>query len=110
MRAQRLIEARDATLLPGLVDAYFFIPKGQRAETLSALVALSGERPGDRYHDWVELVGRRENLVAKPGYLPFKAGLLARIDPRYRLPGHQAFWFGWYSFFPGAELYGALPR
>ena len=26
--------------------------------------------------------------------------------PLPRLPGHQAFWFGWHAFFPGAELYG----
>jgi hypothetical protein len=82
--ARRLIEAHDATLVPGLVDTYFFLPKNQRAEALSALAALTGERPGDRYHDWVELIGRRENLIAKPGYLPFKAELLARIDPRYQ--------------------------
>jgi Protein of unknown function (DUF3179) len=82
--AKRLIEARDPALVPGLVDAYFFMPRNQRAEALSVLEALTGERPGDRYHDWVELVGRRENLVPKPGYLPFKAELLARIDPRYR--------------------------
>lgn len=82
--AQRLIAARDAALVPGLVDVYFFLPRNQRAEALSALVALTGEQPGDRYHDWVELLGRRENLVAKSGYLPFKAALLARIDPRYQ--------------------------
>jgi Protein of unknown function (DUF3179) len=25
--------------------------------------------------------------------------------PLERIPGHQAFWFGWYSFFPESELY-----
>ncbi|HEX3553364.1 MAG TPA: DUF3179 domain-containing protein [Thermoanaerobaculia bacterium] len=81
--ARRLVESGDASLVPGLVDAYFFLPRNQRAEALAALVALSGERAGERYHDWVELLGRRPDLVARPGYLAWKAGLLARIDPRY---------------------------
>lgn len=81
---QALVEARDLSLLPGLVDAYFFLPRGQRAEALAALAALAGERPGDRYHDWVELVGRRQDLTPKPGYLAFKGELMARIDPRFK--------------------------
>jgi hypothetical protein len=79
----RLIELKDRSLAPGLVDLLFFLPVAQRAEALSALVALTGERAGDRYQDWVELIGRREDLAPKPGYLAFKAGLLARIDERY---------------------------
>jgi hypothetical protein len=81
---QALTRARDASFVPGLVDAYFFLPRGQRAEALAALVALAGERPGDRYHDWVELVGRRRDLAPKPGYLAFKGELMARIDPRFK--------------------------
>ncbi|MFL6236397.1 MAG: DUF3179 domain-containing protein [Thermoanaerobaculia bacterium] len=82
--ARALAEARDLSLVPGLVDAYFFLPKGQRADALATLSALTGERPGERYHDWVELVGRRRDLAPKPGYLAFKAELLARIDPRFK--------------------------
>jgi hypothetical protein len=82
--ARALAEAGDASLVPGLVDAYFFLPRGERADALAALVALTGERPGERYHDWVELVGRRQDLAPKPGYLAFKAGLLSRIDPRFK--------------------------
>jgi hypothetical protein len=82
--ARQLLEAGDASLVPGLVDAYFFLPRNQRAEALSVLAGLTGERAGDRYHDWVELLGRRPDLVARPGYLAWKAGLLARIDPAYR--------------------------
>src|SRR5206468_9057764 len=67
--ARALAAARDPSLVPGLVDAYFFLPRGQRAEALAALAALTGERPGERYHDWVELVGRRRDLAPKPGYL-----------------------------------------
>ncbi|HET6346796.1 MAG TPA: DUF3179 domain-containing (seleno)protein, partial [Myxococcota bacterium] len=81
--AKALTEARDLSLVPGLVDTYFFARKDQRSEALSALVALTGEKRGDRYHDWVELVGRREDLKPKPGYLAYKAELFSRIDPRY---------------------------
>lgn len=82
--ARRLAEAGDASLVPGLVDAFFFLPKNGRAEALEALSALSGERPGERYHDWVELVGRRQDLAPKPGYAEWKGELFSRIDPRYR--------------------------
>ncbi|MFY9823955.1 MAG: DUF3179 domain-containing (seleno)protein, partial [Thermoanaerobaculia bacterium] len=81
--ARRLLESGDASLVPGLVDAYFFLPREQRTEALSALVALTGEKAGDRYHDWAALLARRQDLAARPGYLAWKAGLLARIDPRY---------------------------
>lgn len=81
--SRALIEAGDASLVPGLVDTYFFLPKNGRAEALSALAALTGEKRGDRYFDWVELVGRREDLKPKPGYLAYKAELFSRIDARY---------------------------
>ncbi|MFP5284160.1 MAG: DUF3179 domain-containing (seleno)protein [Thermoanaerobaculia bacterium] len=82
--AKLLADSGDASLVPGLVDAYFFLPKTARAEALAALRALSGERGSDRYHDWVEMVGRREDLAPKPGYLEWKAELFSRIDPRYK--------------------------
>lgn len=81
--ARRLAEAGDASLVPGLVDAFFFLPKNGRAEALETLATLSGETAGERYHDWVELVGRRD-LAPKPGYAEWKAELFSRIDPRYR--------------------------
>lgn len=81
--ARGLRESGDASLVPGLVDAYFFLPRDQRAEALVVLAALTGEKAGDRYHDWAALLARRQDLVARPGYLAWKAGLLARIDRRY---------------------------
>ncbi|HTG36243.1 MAG TPA: DUF3179 domain-containing protein [Thermoanaerobaculia bacterium] len=81
--ARALAESRDPSLVPGLIDAYFFLPRGERAAALAALATLTGERPGERYHDWVELVERRQDLTAKPGYLKFKGELLARIDPGF---------------------------
>ncbi|HSG40467.1 MAG TPA: DUF3179 domain-containing protein, partial [Thermoanaerobaculia bacterium] len=82
--SRALIEAKDLSLVPGLVDAYFFLPKNRRAEAQSALAGLTGEKRSDRYHDWVELVGAREDIVPKPGYLAWKAELFSRIDPRYK--------------------------
>jgi hypothetical protein len=81
--ARRLAEAGDASLVPGLVDALFFSPRNRRAEVVSTLAALTGARRSERYHDWVDLVARREDLAAKDGYLGFKAELFSRIDPRY---------------------------
>jgi hypothetical protein len=84
--ADRLVEAADPSLLPGAVDALFFIPRVRRAQTYRVLRALSpeaGQRLGERYQDWVELVGRSE-VPPKAGYLAWKAELFAKIDPRYR--------------------------
>jgi uncharacterized protein DUF3179 len=82
--ARGLVEARDLSLVAGLVDTFFFLPKNQRAEALAALATLTGEKRSDRYHDWVEVVGRRGDLAPKAGYLAYKAELFARIDPRYK--------------------------
>jgi hypothetical protein len=75
-----------ADLVPGLVDALFFLPKARRAEAVAALETLTGEKPGNpgRYHDWVEVVARRTDLKPAPGYAAWKGELFARIDPRYR--------------------------
>ncbi len=71
-------------LVPGLVDLLFFLPKPRRAEAISALESLTRERPGERYHDWVEVVSRRTELRPRAGYAAWKGELFARIDPRYR--------------------------
>lgn len=77
-------------LVPGLVDVLFFLPKARRAEAVAALEAATGEKPGDRYHDWVEVVARRGDLEPAPGYAAWKGELFARIDPRYRAIFNQA--------------------
>lgn len=74
---------RHRDLVPGMVDAFFFTPKRQRGELISALEELTGERRTDSYHDWVEVVGSREELEPREGYLEWKVSLLERIDPRY---------------------------
>lgn len=82
--ARKLVAARDLSLVPPLVDALFFTPTAQRGPLLDVLRALTGENPGPRYYDWVELVGRRSDLRGGPEYAAWKASLLSRIDPGYR--------------------------
>lgn len=82
--ARALVQSGDTSLVPGLVDALFFLPWARRGEAIAALEALTRERAGDRYHDWVEVVSRRTELAPRDGYASWKGALLARIDPRYR--------------------------
>ncbi len=82
--ARKLGTARDLSLVPPMVDALFFTPAAQRGPLLEVLRTLTGENPGSRYHDWVELVVRRSDLRGGPGYADWKASLLSRIDPGYR--------------------------
>jgi len=86
--AAKLLKGRDVSLVPALVDALFFTPKRARAELLEALRGLTGENAGTGYYEWVELVGRRTELAARPGYMEWKLSLLSRIDPTY----HKVFY------------------
>jgi hypothetical protein len=36
-----------------------------------------------------------------------EAALVAEGETLARLPGHMAYWFGWYSFYPHTEIYGS---
>jgi hypothetical protein len=91
--ARKLLQRRDASIVPALVDTLFFTPKLARAELLATLRGLTGENAGTGYYDWVELVGRRTDLAPGPGYLEWKLSLLSRIDPAYRK-----------VFYPGAPV------
>lgn len=86
--ARTLIESGDVSMVPGLVDALFYAPDHARGRVLDVLRELTGENPGRGYYDWVELVGRRDDLEPKAGdddaYLRWKVGLLANIDTEYR--------------------------
>jgi hypothetical protein len=62
----------------------FFLHADEREPVLEALRKLAGEDPGPRYHDWVELVGRRTSLISPAGYLDWKGSLFGRIDKHYR--------------------------
>src|SRR6185295_7886549 len=44
--ARKLLQGRDVSLVPALVDALFFTPKRARAELLEALRGLTGEDAG----------------------------------------------------------------
>lgn len=82
--ARALLAAPEPSLVPGLVDALFFTPKRHRDELLEVLRRLTGEDVGRDYYAWVELVGRRRDLLPGTGYLEWKLSLLSRIDPGYR--------------------------
>ncbi len=82
--AEGLIAAGDRAVLPAVVDALFFLPRAERAEAYRVLETLAGERRERSYYAWVEHVAEHPELPPLPGYAGFKAGLLARIDKRYR--------------------------
>lgn len=81
--AETIVAAKDDSLVPGIVDALFFIPRQFRGEALAALEGLTGEERGG-YYEWIEYVGARSGLAPRPGYAEWKVSLLERIDPRYR--------------------------
>jgi hypothetical protein len=82
--ARKLAESGDPAWIPPLTDALFFLHPDEREPVLGALRQLAGDDPGARYHDWVELVGRRTDIVPPAGYLDWKGQLLSRIDKQYR--------------------------
>lgn len=79
--AEELIAAGDRSLVPAIVDAYFFTPRLYRNEMRDVLEALTGESYRS-YHDWVEYVGRSE-IEPKERYIEWKALMFRRSDPRY---------------------------
>ena len=81
--AEALIAAGDRSLIPGLVDALFFIPKTRRGEAFEAVSSLAGEKAPPLYLDWVERVGAHPEWQPKAGYATWKASLLTRIHPTY---------------------------
>lgn len=81
--AARLAARGDRGLVYGIVDALFFIAKPFRGEAFETLEALTGEKPGRSYWDWVEVAGRLEAAPA-PGYAYWKASLFSHLDPGYR--------------------------
>src|SRR5688572_23289177 len=82
--AQKLSETKDRSLVPAMVDSIFYMPRSARSEMLELLESITGDKVGDDYYDWVEYVGRQQNLKSPPGYTRFKAALLSLIDPRYK--------------------------
>ena len=79
--ARELIAAHDVSLVPALVDAFFYTPRLFRPEMTKVLESLTGEKYKG-YYDWVEYVGRTE-LNTKERYIEWKLLLLQRMDPAY---------------------------
>lgn len=82
--ARKLHESPDLSLVPGMVDAIFYIPRNSRKEIVQVLEKFTGEKPGEDYYEWVEIVGRRTDIKPAPGYVEWKVSLLSRIDPTYK--------------------------
>ena len=79
--AERLIAAGDVTLVPAIVDAYFYTPTLNRAEMTEVLQSLTGEEYSS-YYDWVEYVGRTDTK-SKERYIEWKLLMLRQKDPDY---------------------------
>jgi hypothetical protein len=79
--AQELIAADDTSLVPAIVDAFFYTPHLFRPEMTKVLEALTGEKHSS-YYDWVEYVGR-EKIEPKERYVEWKLLLLQKQDPDY---------------------------
>jgi hypothetical protein len=60
-------------------------------------------RSTDSKDHLMDSTGRRWHVGEEALTLPAGEERLAR------LPGHLAYWFGWYGFFPDAEVYGVTP-
>jgi hypothetical protein len=79
---RQLLKARDPTVGPALVELIFFSPPA-RPHAVRLLAELLGEDHGKDYKAWIELIGRREDLRPKPGYVSFKGRLYAKLDPAF---------------------------
>lgn len=86
MARERLIEADDTSIAPALVELLFF-SRSARADAeviLRTLFDTDVERKrGSSYQGWFELIGSREDIVPKEGYVAFKAREYGRIDPAF---------------------------
>lgn len=81
LAAQELIAAGDKSLVPAIVDAFFYTPRLFRPEMSKVLEALTGEKYSS-YYGWVEYIGR-EQIEPKERYVEWKLLLLQKKDPDY---------------------------
>jgi uncharacterized protein DUF3179 len=79
---KRLIEANDRSVAPALLEVLFFSAAG-RDDAATVLEALLDERHGRLYRQWIEAIGRHEEIIPKPGYVAFKSRLYSKIDPAF---------------------------
>ncbi len=67
---------------PALLEVLFFSAQG-RDDAAAVLESLFSERHGRQYRQWIETIGRHEEIIPKPGYVAFKATLYSKIDPAF---------------------------
>lgn len=82
--SRKLLEKKDLSVMPAMVDALFFTPRHLRTEIVATLEGLSGEKIGSSYHGWVEYVGSRTDIQPRAGYLEWKGEIFSRLDPQFR--------------------------
>lgn len=107
---ERMIAANDLSIAPALVELLFF-SRHARADAeviLRALFDTDVERKrGSSYQGWFELIGSREDVVPKQGYLELKARQYGRIDPafaRFLDPKHPR------TIRPEEIIFGGVPK
>ncbi|HEX4952530.1 MAG TPA: DUF3179 domain-containing protein [Thermoanaerobaculia bacterium] len=81
--AREIVAGGDRSLIPGIVDAVFFVKRLERLDLYTALEGLTGEKLPRSFYDWVEWVGAHPEIKPKEGYPEWKLSLLQRIDRRF---------------------------
>jgi len=76
----KLIKAKDLTLAPALMEAVFFSNHGHE-DVVAVLESYFDVEYGRNFKAWVTLIGSREDIEPKPGYIEYKARLHGWIDP-----------------------------
>jgi hypothetical protein len=77
-------ERADKDAIPALIQALRFNRTHQQ-ETLDALARLAGEAAGNRWFEWMLWQQAHPEIVPFAGFDGFKADLMARIDPDFRV-------------------------
>ncbi len=80
---KEIVAGGDRSLIPGIVDAVFFVGKLERLDLFAALEGLAGEKLPRSFYDWVEWVGAHPEIAPKDGYPEWKLSRLQRIDRRF---------------------------
>ena len=111
-RARRkLIESMDETIAPALVEVVFFSRNGRddANDILEKILKTRVDRNEKThgYKGWFSVIGSREDLTPKTGYLEFKAAQYSRIDPefgRFLDPRHPR------TIRPEEIIFGGVPK
>lgn len=82
--AAELLQLKDPSYSPAMVDVLFYMPRSARKEMIAVLEEMTGHKGDSEYYDWVEYIGKRSDLKSPPGYVKFKATLFSLLDPDYK--------------------------